>query len=717
MSIFDTKKLHGLYGRELLKQKDPYEYHVRYGEITDDRGIRSDNAPLFYDYDENDPLVRDLGRIFNDLNIRGYKKDGKEYLIFIKNDSEVSAGFITGAMKPEDKGLTYFDHDHIFNGKRIAPFLKPDPAYDTFMHFNYIRDVFFIDRETALEALEETGPVMGEDCLPDENGAWDRAFAELLFLHYFMEKGLVRHVEKTALHIRIREEDIRGYEEEDDDAKKSPERAIHRMYYEKHRAKDILRAHEKLRAKAGYAKDMEEYRVSVIIPSKDNSSLMKKCLEGFLNIAEKGRIKLQIITVDNGSREEERIKITEDIEKFNYENALKNRDSFAEYIYEPMEFNFSRMCNIGADRACYEILLFMNDDIEFSDDEPFISMFRYAMMKDAGAVGIKLLYPDSGLIQHCGITDLDCGPSHKLQFHDDGKIWYFGINRINRNTLAVTGACLAVTREKYFNVSGFNDKMKVGYNDVDLCLKLHEYGYRNIILNEVFLYHHESLTRGRDSKDDAKYQRLQMERSLLYRDHRWLRTDGDPFYNSRLITDTLDYDINVIPEYMKRSTRSIVSEIPPRELKKIERFSSGRLKFNIESVSFERAVNTEEDDHYVIEGWCVMDKRDNSVYLKELILIPGKKDGEDGRETSGEQGHVPALRVSLFPKYREDVSLVFKDSKRSELSGFAAKIPCNTVREDVSYLPAVEMTSFLTGKRNMSSDTGDVNIRNVVFGK
>ena len=66
-----------------------------------------------------------------------------------------------------------------------------------------------------------------------------------------------------------------------------------------------------------------------------------------------------------------------------------------------------------------------------------------------------------------------------------------------QNFSAVTGACLTVTREKFFEVGGLNEiELAVGCNDVDLCLKLKCAGYRNVWTPYAELYHHESATRG-----------------------------------------------------------------------------------------------------------------------------------------------------------------------------------------------------------------------------
>ncbi|MCR5735209.1 MAG: glycosyltransferase [Lachnospiraceae bacterium] len=733
MSIFDTKKLHDLYDRELLKQTDPYEYYIRYIEIKDridDGGIQADGSPLFYNAGnrEKDPpdladALRSLRDIFPDHLVSVCSFGEKDHFVFTRKEALVEWGMIADSLKDGYSGLTYFDHDYIYNEKRTAPFYKPDPAYDTFMHVNYIRDVFAADRISMISALSEISDLyVYYDEMETEGKDEKRAYAELVLLHEFMRNGNVRHIEKTAIHINadklfeetdsLKDENGVNAAPQADHTEDIAER-IYEEYYRKNTAPYVQRAYGRLYDKTSYLKGTGEFRVSVVIPSKDNSVMLIKCLDSIFGVTDRDDLTMQVIIVDNGSRQEEKDKITEAIERFNYQNASRSTDSFAGYIYEPMEFDFSRMCNIGAEKAIYPLLMFLNDDIELTGPESIIKLLKYASMKDAGAVGIKLLYPDSSLIQHDGIVDLDCGPSHKLQFHDDSKVWYFGINRFNRNVIAVTGACMVVSREKYFNVSGFNDKMKVGYNDVDICLKLHENGLRNVIINDVFMYHHESVSRGKDSLDDAKYTRLQMERSLLYRDHKWLRSEGDPYYNGRLIKDTLDYQTDVIAECGKRGLSGNVTYLPSEVTEKIlRRRSDKHLKYNVESVKTERAINTEDPDQYVIEGWVLKDKRDNSCYLRELLLIP-KEYKENGGESSDKHA---AIRVSLFPEYRADVKGVFKDARRSSLCGFAAKIPVDSVEKDTEYIPVFEMTSFLTKTRHFSGDCEDSTVKSFIFG-
>ena len=179
-------------------------------------------------------------------------------------------------------------------------------------------------------------------------------------------------------------------------------------------------------------KASESPGVSVIIPSKDNPVILENCI----NALKKLHADLEIIVVDNGSREENRQRIQE------MTRGLK-------YIYQPMEFNFSFMCNTGAENAKKDLLLFLNDDIVVCEDDWLQTMSHMAVRPFTGAVGMKLYYPDSRLIQHAGVVNLPIGPDHKLLRFSDEPDYYFRWNRYRRNCLAVTGACLMVEKRKF----------------------------------------------------------------------------------------------------------------------------------------------------------------------------------------------------------------------------------------------------------------------------
>ena len=268
--------------------------------------------------------------------------------------------------------------------------------------------------------------------------------------------------------------------------------------------------------------------VSVIIPSKDNYGCLERCIKSLDKLTTYRNY--EIIVVDNGSSDENKLKYAELV------SSVKGK-----YIYEPSEFNFSKMCNRGVAEASGEFLLFLNDDIEVIDPIWLQRMVGHAELPYVGAVGAKLMYPENGLIQHCGVTNLsEAGPVHSFIGRTDSEIWYFFRNRVEYDWLAVTAACLLVDRKKFDEVGGFNEDLAVAFNDVDFCFKLHEAGYYNVVRADAVLTHFESVSRGHDGLDEKKLQRLNSEKERLYSLHPDLR-GKDPYYNPNLTGILADF--------------------------------------------------------------------------------------------------------------------------------------------------------------------------------
>lgn len=89
------------------------------------------------------------------------------------------------------------------------------------------------------------------------------------------------------------------------------------------------------------AENMDGILVSVVIPSKDHPELLKKCIGSFLERTSLTGLQgvVEFIIVDNGSNEKKRQTIQAFLESVEVE---------CHYIYHPMSFNFSAMCNLGA---------------------------------------------------------------------------------------------------------------------------------------------------------------------------------------------------------------------------------------------------------------------------------------------------------------------------------------------------------------------------------
>ena len=415
--------------------------------------------------------------------------------------------------------------------------------------------------------------------------------------------------------------------------------------------------------------------VSVLIPSKDNPKVLKQCLKSIVDRTKTSGeyitgVTYEIIVLDNGSTPENKILIEQIINDI--KSTSKNGFKGAEYLYSVQEFNFSKMCNELASHANGNYLLFLNDDIEIRDSEWIIKMLKYAVREHVGAVGAKLYYPESKVIQHCGITNLRLGPVHKLQYKEDTRVYYDHAADKDRDVIAVTGACLMVSKAVFTSIGGFDEDLAVAFNDVDLCFTLYEKGYYNVVVNTTHLWHYESLSRGDDESKD-KIVRLMSERQKLYKKHPSLYMK-DPYYHDYLTRDILDSNYTYAYEYEYDGTKRIISKTPTRLRRKIaDTQLNDCLIISLEQCGTLKywmgPEDKDTDEHTIyIAGYAFVAGSDNSCFDFKLLL-------------KGETGDIYVLPCNRV--YRPDLEINLDEKERPALCGFS-------VVPDLSGLPKGE---------------------------
>jgi GT2 family glycosyltransferase len=162
-------------------------------------------------------------------------------------------------------------------------------------------------------------------------------------------------------------------------------------------------------------------------------------------------------------------------------------------------YNYSAINNFAARRARGQYLCLLNNDTEIIDGAWLRELMRHAVRPGVGAVGAKLLYPDHS-IQHAGVViGLGNAAGHAHRMLPDDRPGYFALAHCAHEASAVTAACLVVERRKFDAVGGLEEaELQIAYNDVDLCLKLTQAGWRTIYAPQAILIHHESKSRGPD---------------------------------------------------------------------------------------------------------------------------------------------------------------------------------------------------------------------------
>ncbi|MBQ6342124.1 MAG: glycosyltransferase family 2 protein [Anaerolineaceae bacterium] len=454
----------------------------------------------------------------------GIKAAEGEFIAFMDCDDTLAPNAIFEVTKllnehPEYEFI-YSDQDLLSeDGKlRHGPFFKPDWSPDTFLSIMYTYHLGVY----KTEIVKKTGLLCS-----DFNGAQDYDFT-LRFVENTSDSR-IGHIPKVLYHWR----EISGSAASDPDAKPY---AIKAQQY----AKEAALLRRNIAAWTEYLPNIHQYRIcyeppensliSIVIPSKEKIELLEQCIQSIFD--HKNLSGFEIIIVDNGSSEKTR----EEIESFIEGKPVR-------YFFEPMEFNFSQMCNIGAKYAKGDFLLFLNNDIKAIKDNWLDRMAGQAYQAHVGAVGAKLYYPDSNIIQHIGVINHKIGPCHYYIGMPDDKDYYFCRNNIEYDLIAVTGACLMIEKKKFLQIGEFDESFPIAYNDVDLCFRLYEAGYYNVIRSDAVLYHFESASRGLDEIDETKKERLANERERLYQKHPNLQA-RDPFYSPNLKTDCVTCELN-----------------------------------------------------------------------------------------------------------------------------------------------------------------------------
>lgn len=433
-----------------------------------------------------------------------------EFVCFLDHDDQLHPAAIrrlvqTLAAQP-DVDLVYTDEDKIdAGGRRCEPFFKPDWSPHLAVSQGYLGHLVCY-RRSLVQAL---GGLRQET-----NGAQDYD----LWLRSSLKANRIVHLPEILYHWRLHEGSTAMRPESKPYAHEAGKRAV--AHYLASRYPDIAitvaDGPELFCYRAQFEMAASDL-ISIIIPTRDRIDLLKGCIDSI-----RGRSSWQnfeIIVIDNGSVEPETAA---------YLATLQHGDARARVIRADDPFNWSKLNNLGAKVAKGNVLVFLNNDTEVQAEEWLQSLAGYAKLPDVGVVGGLLLFED-GTIQHAGVVvGMGGWADHVFRLMaPQHRIGPFVSPVLTRNVLAVTGACLAIERRKFEEMSGFDEEFIICGSDVEIGLRAHKKGLYNVVCAEAQLLHFESKTRTPEiSENDFE------QSDLKYRPYR--QEAIDPFFSPHL---------------------------------------------------------------------------------------------------------------------------------------------------------------------------------------
>lgn len=457
-----------------------------------------------------------------------------DYIVLCDHDDSLTLDALYEVAKTINENpnleLIYSDEDKVDTKDEsyFEPAFKPDFNLDMLLSVNYFCHLTTI-KKTLLDELYEND---GAYERADYNGAQDYdLFLRLvnLIINRTYKNGkydinTIHHIPKVLYHWRCHKKSTAKNTDSKLYAFENGEKAILDFYKNtKINFPDVEKVEKGFDFgiyHTVYKKDYNEPLISVIIPNKDHINDLNLVISSLFD----GNYKnIEIIVCENNSSEND---------TFEYYDSLKKDNRIKIIKYDGI-FNYSKINNFASKFANGEYILFLNNDIEMINPDSLHELLAFIKREDVGAVGAKLLYKDK-TYQHAGVVVGIGGiADHLFKGISDCDHTYMNRAQIVQDLNAVTAACLMTKKSVFDKVGGFDEGLRVAFNDIDFCLRIRKEGYLIVYNPYSSFFHYESKSRGLEDTPE-KVKRFNNEFAHFVK--RWdekLKT-GDEYYNRNL---------------------------------------------------------------------------------------------------------------------------------------------------------------------------------------
>ena len=394
----------------------------------------------------------------------------------------------------------------------------------------------------------------------------------------------------------------------------------------------------------------ESFDVSVVIPVYNNFNYTKQCI--FSIFKNHPLLNFEIIIIDNGSTDKTK----------EYFANFQDLNNFR-FISNDENLGFAKASNMGAKVSNSENILFLNNDTVVSKgaiDELYYSITAgSAKSLKIGAAGSLLLYPDKKIQEagimfeerlvpynaYSGMNISGCGQS------DIKNAIYI------KSYNALTAACLMLKKEVFESVGGFDEGYINGFEDVDLCLKLREAGYRLIFNPKSIIFHFEEKTAGRKKHDIENINRFMEKWRLKYKRDNYIFAEMDNlFIQNKSKNDVSKYYISL--NSFKSIEREIDNLIPNNKYEEALKLCNECLELNKYSINFHKKKEDIKRNLDILESQndirLLLNEKEKLLFAYRTVMNNIAKHNEE-------------IKVSLDQNEIYQVWIKYNEPSRTEL--------------------------------------------------
>ena len=233
--------------------------------------------------------------------------------------------------------------------------------------------------------------------------------------------------------------------------------------------------------------DKSQHKVSIIIPHYNNFPILDECLK---SLKKSTYLNKEIIVVDNNSSDDSVTLLSE-----NYKDIIIQKS--------PINLGYAGGCNLGAEIATGEYLLFLNndtihdksfldklvnilnDDLDIACVQPKIKNYNNKESFDyAGASGGFIDYL---VFPFCRGRIFDTIEKDKGQYDNALNVFW------------TSGTAFLTRKNIFLMVNGFDKGLFAHMEEIDYSWKCHLLGYKCMVNPESIIYHHGAVTLGYNS--------------------------------------------------------------------------------------------------------------------------------------------------------------------------------------------------------------------------
>lgn len=251
--------------------------------------------------------------------------------------------------------------------------------------------------------------------------------------------------------------------------------------------------------------------ISVIIVTYNNEETIEHCLQ---SLVEQTRVSYQIIVVDNSPD----LKTWKCLQTFGATHA--------DLDFIPMRskenIGFAAGCNLGAQQAQGQFLLFLNPDTCLKNDILSIFLDFWPTTSKPGLLGPQVVDVENQVVATCrnlptlwGVfldaTGLDRFLGHYRLLRFD--------HQSSRQVPQIIGACLFTSKEIYEHFKGLDERFFIYFEEVDLCQRVQQSGLKVWFLHEPQIMHWAGVSCESASTAADMIVQLRKSRQLYFEKH------------------------------------------------------------------------------------------------------------------------------------------------------------------------------------------------------